>query len=1768
MKKVQVLSIFLVMFMVLGILSSNVFAAEAPEQMNLNIQAERPYSGDDSIYEALDIADGASGYKEIIFKIGEIRNSSINFDKNLYCGRRGLAFGGLTEIPQDPTQAPAQYSKVANLKTQANTAINYYSNNIGFTTIDNKLTEVSPDNATAYNAILWLVDNMYIHKDNAAENTANMAALLTKAGITNSKLTEDDIDVIEQYALWYFTNYDQYKDKDFENQYANIYGIFDIDADIDLIDEDRISQMETLLVYLVNSAKANAANYGTGNTRPSGSITTPTVTLTNNNATVNLQQFPLGNYFVVGPFKLTESNNNDNVWNIEVQPTISINGSSYNGTPTYFRSDENNSYTTIPAADLLGETFYVGIPKTDDLNNITDFGLTVSYTYSRVDRQGYLYKNETDNTEQQPVIYVTEETISGSDTTSVTLDNRQFDLSLRKYITAVNGEELTGRNSRVPQINTEPLQNNSDTTAIYVHTKNSLRVTTGDKVTYTLAVYNEGNIKGRVNKIVDYIPEGLTFKAEDNPAFIGVKATYSSQEMETYDYKYEIVNNKLFIEPMDENAWELEAFDGGDTLDSKTISIVFEVTELQGQQRKTMTNIAEIYDQEITEAGLTVSETDSTPNNFDFVEAGDLNTYNGTSQEGGYYAGQEDDDDFERIHLLGISNFDLSLRKYITEINGTELSESRVPQIDTEALNTNSSANHGITTATYVHPKAPVIVKHGDIITYTISVYNEGTVKGKATQITDYIPQGLRFIEIVSGDYEVDNYNQTTNVLVLSEKSSNRYLNAYVSNNNNTIDQTDIVIQCEVTATGGLRDKVLTNVATISGHEVENATGVPDRDSSPEEFELPKNLPGYWGTSGSNPSNGYFEGMEDDDDFEKVVIKGVNFDLSLRKYITAVDGEPLSESRIPQIDTTLLRTNRDTTATYVHPKAPVIVTKGAKVTYTLAVYNEGDIKGRVDKIVDYIPEGLTFNEEDNPEFIPVKDEEYTEQEKAGKKYKYEILGNKLYIQPLDEKEWELEAFDGGNTLDSKTVSLVFEVTANQGDNDKIMTNIAEIASYTILEEVDPTITDRDSDEDNFNFNIIPSLDVYYGKEEVTGYFAGQQDDDDFEKIKLEGVYFDLSLRKFISSVQRENKDGQLVEVMSEEAILDRVPRVNTRPLATGTTASYSHAKDPVVVKKGDIVTFTLRVYNEGKTDGYAETVIDHIPEGLEFVNEGQNINEYRWSYVDSTLNAIKTDYLSKDRTEDNLLPGYTGQGEPSYKDIKVQFKVVAENTYKDNIVNIAEIGKSVAVDENGNELVLIHDRDNENPVDLDNYEIKPAPQNSTYQEDDDDYDQIQLRFFDLSLEKFITAVGENQITDRIPTPRYDDQGNLIYVAEDVEPVEVANTDLVTYTIRIYNEGTIAGYAEEIADDIPQGLVYVPENETNIEYGWVMYYRDDAGNLVQTDDITRATEIRTTYLSEANGEAMMTEEDIVNPNLLNAFDADAPLSDANPDHRDVKVVFKVDESAIPDDNSDRVIINHAQITEDSDDDVDSTPDEWIDDEDDQDIEKVYVKYFDLSLLKWVTKTIVTLNGKTTVTETGFLPNAGLTDQTGDGIRDNDQNEPIAQVVVKQSDLNRVIIKFAYTIRVTNEGDLPGYATEITDYIPEGLRFEQEDNPLWQQVGNTITTHALETRLLQPGESAELEVIFTWINGANNFGVKTNIAEITGDYNDYGDTDDIDSKPGNVETADYNKEQQDDDDFALVVLTVKTGGEKMYIALAVSVLCIISMGVVLIKKYVLA
>ena len=66
----------------------------------------------------------------------------------------------------------------------------------------------------------------------------------------------------------------------------------------------------------------------------------------------------------------------------------------------------------------------------------------------------------------------------------------------------------------------------------------------------------------------------------------------------------------------------------------------------------------------------------------------------------------------------------------------------------------------------------------------------------------------------------------------------------------------------------------------------------------------------------------------------------------------------------------------------------------------------------------------------------------------------------------------------------------------------------------------------------------------------------------------------------------------------------------------------------------------------------------------------------------------------------------------------------------------------------------------------------------------------------------------------MPEVSYDAESDKISYEHDKTPVQVTTNDVVTYTIRIFNEGETAGYAEEVADDIPEGLEFLPDNATN------------------------------------------------------------------------------------------------------------------------------------------------------------------------------------------------------------------------------------------------------------------------------------------------------------------------------------------------------------------
>ena len=222
--------------------------------------------------------------------------------------------------------------------------------------------------------------------------------------------------------------------------------------------------------------------------------------------------------------------------------------------------------------------------------------------------------------------------------------------------------------------------------------------------------------------------------------------------------------------------------------------------------------------------------------------------------------------------------FDLALRKYITKVNGTGVTDSRVPNISENTLESG-------TTATYSHRKDPVVVKKGDIVTYKITIYNEGNKNGYATEITDQLPTGLKYtggatITSNKNTYSVT-YTESTNKLTFTATTSTA-LNAYATN---SLDSETLEFTCEVTANPDTdNDKILTNVAWISGAYDSDAgkdiTAVgDDRDSRPQTYPSADkdSMENYKGNSSNKTDltdNTYhYQGEQDDDDFEKLLIE-------------------------------------------------------------------------------------------------------------------------------------------------------------------------------------------------------------------------------------------------------------------------------------------------------------------------------------------------------------------------------------------------------------------------------------------------------------------------------------------------------------------------------------------------------------------------------------------------------------------------------------------------------------------------------------------------------------------------------------------------------------------------------------------------------------------------------------------------------------------------------------------------------------------------------
>ena len=1515
-------SILIIAFIV-GSMQNIVFATNATTPLYLGITELRTNSEPNIGYSINNPNAGGKYIWNILEYTSSGDNASLKADghKNIYCVKAGVGFSDIKKR--------ATYNVFYDMKTEREKI--KQQNDVLKSIVEGTIKIDDNTSISKYDALLALGDMLYLTGESSE---SDKTALLEAAGINadnwDFSLTDDDIGAVQQAAIWYFTNYGEEngeydKTSDDEtwlyytldgNTYTSFsnYNPTGVDPNSGA-GKQRQMQAKQLYDYLIKTAKANANNYSN-----SSATGTPAKI---NTTTLNYEE--VGENYVIGPINITEVSGNTIPYTIDFKVK-----NSGNETDNYKLLDSNKREvaqgTTVK--DLVGKDFYISIPK----ETTKKVGVSISINYSN--SKLTLWASTTDN-QTQPVMIPEKEEKSENVDLEVTPNEKPFDLALRKYITKINDKELTGANSRVPVIDESTLT--SGTTATYKHKKDPVLVEKGNKVTYKLAIYNEGQKAGRATKVVDQLPTGLKFS----------KVISGNFELDSYD---STGNNTLTLKRKANNTDNLAAYKSGN-LSSEIIEIECEVTATPDTvNEKILTNVAWISEEFDSESNITITnqngaDRDSEPSTKPSVNKDNMENYSGNNNKEDlsdstyYYKGQQDDDDFEKLVLMPES-FDLKLIKRIVAVNNQNVPE-RIKKVDVSKLNTLDENGKLVTTGDYTLNKVPVAVKKGDIVTYTFRIYNEGTIDGYASEITEDIPSGLQFL--------------------WSEKE---------------------------------------------GSELANDTTLTAEEKEAIEF----NQKYLWGN------------FVYDDKKENIIQISSDY---LSKENEATVGENLITAFGSNDGT---KTEKD-----IH-------------------YKEISVKMKV------ISDNITGT----------------------------TIRNEACISEDSDKD--------GNPID-----------------------------------------DRDSN---------PKKWVKY------------EDDEDYDNIILKS--FDLALRKFIIAVSDDTKIENSEYLKNTEGTYKRAPVVDTSKLNTKdengkiiTTATYNHTKEPVEVKKNDIVVYMLRVYNEGEIDGYAAEIKDHLPSNLEFV-DGDFNKQYGWT-VSEDGRTVTTKYLENAKinkavkNENPTTPEKTYT--LSYKEVPIMCRVKDTAKTSENITNIADI--TIYKDENKNSIT---DRDSsENNVKLPSDEELPKykdDEKGSYvpgQEDDDDFEKVIIKPFDLALRKFITGVNDKQVTNRIPEVSYDKENNKITYNHTKDPVEVVTNDTVVYTIRVYNEGEVDGYASKISDDLPAGLEYLPENELNKEYRWIMYDKDGK----ETTKVSEAVKITTDYLSKEQGEARMKENTEIkeNPALLTAFDSSKEISETNPDYADVQVAFKVVEP----NTSDKIIINSAQISDDTDkngkpvDDIDSVPDKWNDGEDDQDKEYIKLTYFDLALRKWVTQAIVVENGKETVTQTGHTP--------------EQDPEPVVKVELNRKKLSSLTVKFKYSIRVTNQGDIAGYAKEITDYVPEGLKFVAEDNKGWTDEGNNvISTKLLENKLLQPGESADVEVTLTWINGKDNLGLKTNIAEISKDYNEKG-AHDIDSTPDNRVPG------EDDQDDAPVLISITTGQARIYFTLGFVVLITIAGGIVLIKKFVL-
>ena len=519
MKKIKILLIALILVLG-GVFLSNTYAVEVERELGAQIQ--RPFTPAEYMYTVKD------NLKYTIVKIFDTldKDSSNNliYSKVLYCLRGGVGFGTHGE---DVATDPETYKEIGEFHKDADKIIaemNKYKTGENGPNLDfnreEEITVIINDETIRgtvkiYNAVLWILDEAYLPRDKEDNNgkviyseSEYKEELLNKAGVPKTQqdsITKDDIEAIQQLAMWYFANYDEQKadiNPTVSQATMNPAQFLSIDGNNNIGDE-RANNLDRIYQYFIKGAIENSNKYETDSSTgiinkriEKNEFEKQSMTKTSHD------DLGLYNYYEIGPVQIkgnagerkTVKASDIKLYDAtgkEIKDFYEIaEGQGHN---VYRFVDTNgdeateltkgiNYYIRFYKAFEKGSTI-IPIIEEKDQYDMSEMTLKVTTEYYKTTATFLSAGNSS-----QPIVEIDRERIIEVDEIKPE-DSKDFDLSLRKFITSIERDnknvEIEDRTPSidVSKLNTEDSRTHKKiTTATYTHPKNALLVETGDKV--------------------------------------------------------------------------------------------------------------------------------------------------------------------------------------------------------------------------------------------------------------------------------------------------------------------------------------------------------------------------------------------------------------------------------------------------------------------------------------------------------------------------------------------------------------------------------------------------------------------------------------------------------------------------------------------------------------------------------------------------------------------------------------------------------------------------------------------------------------------------------------------------------------------------------------------------------------------------------------------------------------------------------------------------------------------------------------------------------------------------------------------------------------------------------------------------------------------------------------------------------------------------------------------------------------------------------------